>query len=222
MITIDIRKVDQAIISKSSTILIRRNSQIIIDIAVMHDIPGIGFLKSKEAAEDVIGSENIDQVIVEGSRLFFYLKQTPMTFKNIELYRNHDLGLFQEGGDVIDPLSAPIPPEGSKVVTSMRDILHSMVPEDADCNPFSDDLQVMNIEAMKKSIRDAPVTYVNPKKEIHNNSHAFRDFLDSQGIEYKPNGHFTTVIGDIDFFELGMKYGELKRQAIIDAEKRKP
>ena len=53
--------------------------------------------------------------------------------------------------------------------------------------------------------------YYHPKKyieqNVHNNSIAFRQWLDDKKINYKPNGHFTTIIGDIDKFQLGVEFG---------------
>jgi hypothetical protein len=38
---------------------------------------------------------------------------------------------------------------------------------------------------------------------IHDNSHGFRQFLDDQGIKWKPNEHYTLVDASVDLFTLG-------------------
>jgi hypothetical protein len=45
-----------------------------------------------------------------------------------------------------------------------------------------------------------------PEHNVHNNAIAFRDFLDTKGIEFKANGHFTTIIGCNDIFSLGCEW----------------
>lgn len=41
---------------------------------------------------------------------------------------------------------------------------------------------------------------------VHNNALAFGEWLTSQNIEHRGNGHFTTIIGEHDMFALGVAW----------------
>jgi len=47
-------------------------------------------------------------------------------------------------------------------------------------------------------------------QNVHDNSDGFRWFLKEKNIDYKPNGHFTTVIGDYDKFWLGVEFTKFR------------
>ena len=51
-----------------------------------------------------------------------------------------------------------------------------------------------------------PTNYI--EQSVRNNSVAFHEFLKEKNIDYKPNGHLTTIIGNHDKFELGVAFGK--------------
>lgn len=48
--------------------------------------------------------------------------------------------------------------------------------------------------------------YIN----VYGNSHAFHAFLDKEGIDYRPNEHFTLIDVKVDLFDLGQKFQKYK------------
>ncbi len=52
------------------------------------------------------------------------------------------------------------------------------------------------------------VSIDSKKQYAHLNSLAFHKYLDDTKVDYLPNGHFTTIIGNVDLFWLGVKFGK--------------
>ncbi len=56
--------------------------------------------------------------------------------------------------------------------------------------------------------------------EIQDNSDGFRAFLDHEKIEYRSNGHFTTIINPVvDLFDLGRKFQLYKDDIVCKVQK---
>lgn len=69
-------------------------------------------------------------------------------------------------------------------------------------------------EEMKFSVLVESLLKKYIKVEIGDNCDAFQAFLKDQGVEFRPNGSFTTIVdaGKIDLFFLGVTYGEYRQQ----------
>ena len=48
------------------------------------------------------------------------------------------------------------------------------------------------------------------ERNVYGNSDAFRNWLTSEAMSWKGNGHHTTIYGDVDLFQLGAKWGKYK------------
>lgn len=48
----------------------------------------------------------------------------------------------------------------------------------------------------------------NLEQNVLNNSDAFHSFLLDNHVNFKPNEHYTTIIGNVDLFWLGVSFGK--------------
>lgn len=78
------------------------------------------------------------------------------------------------------------------------------------CFPITTAQFIENVyNPWKKGQGKKEVTVINTSEiNVHENSHAFIHFLESENVTYKANGHFTTLIGVDDVFGLAFKWGK--------------